>query len=298
MKYFGRVWRATIFRPDGSALRPAAPGENVDLNPLSIDPVTALVIDMDFRMTFAVEKKLEKNPNTCDMTIYNLADATRALVKQRPLSVKLEAGYDGVLRHVFTGDIRFSDSILKDTTWETKLQLKDGGRAYANGFCSKTFSKGTRLSVALRDIAKEMGLELPPNVKDARDLNVQIAKSLTVDEPARDALTRELAARGYSWSIQNGLLQILKDTEVREDYAFIINDESAMVDTPAYATPDKKGGKPKLTFKTLLRPELQPGSKVDMQAREVRGFHKIIALKHSGDTDEAEWWTTCEAKQL
>ena len=296
MRFFDRVWKVTIFRSTGAALTPSSPGGAVDLNPLAVDHATALEIT-EMRIKGSIEKKLIKNPNTCALTIFNLAERTRSFLKERPLTAKIEAGHDGILRHLYLGDIRFADSDLKDETWETKLVIKDGGRAFAGGFITKSYSKNTPVRTIVRDCAGAMGLQLPAQLESNADLSAGIPRGVTLDGPAEHHLTELLAPYGFGWSLQNGILQTLREDQVRDNEAFIVNeDDAALIGSPEYKVPQKEGQPNLLQFKTLLWPELQPGSKVDMRTLAVRGLHKLVMVKHDFDSDsEDEWVTACEA---
>lgn len=295
-RFFGRVWKVSLFRSNGDAITPRTPGGGIDLNPLAFDHATAIEIT-ELDIACSITKKLVKNPNTCELTIYNLAESTRAFIKERPLTVKIEAGHDAVLRHVFLGDIRFASSELTDaTTWETTIHLKDGGRAFANGFLSKAYAKNTPVRTLLKDAAAAMGLTLPSNLDDVSNFNARIPRGHTVDADAEKELTRLLAPYGFGWSIQNGSLQVMRSDQVRDDNAYIVDEATAgLIGSPQYSVPQKESKPTKLDFKTLLWPEMIPGVKVDMRTRAARGLHKVIEVKHNFRTDGDQWETSCEA---
>jgi hypothetical protein len=166
MSFFGRVWRVTILRTNGAVLDPRA-----------FDDATGLEItELDIKAE--IEKKLEKNPNTCNLTIYNMSELERALVKELPLTVKLEAGYDGSLELLYLGDVRFASSDQTDeTSWETKIHLKDGGRAFAGAFVSRSYKRGTPVGTIVREVAGTMGLVLPPNLDGIADMRAGIPRA-------------------------------------------------------------------------------------------------------------------------
>jgi hypothetical protein len=300
MRFWGRVCKLTIFRSNGSALTPTKPGGAVDLNPLAIDRATALEIESDgqgLRIVGAIEKKLVKNPNTCELMAFNLNQATRTFLRERPLTVKVEAGHDNVLRHMYLGDVRFAFSEKEDgTTWKTKIILKDGGRAYANGKISKAYGKNTPVITIVRDCAGAMGLTLPAALEADPALKAGVPRGVTLDDDAQIHLTEHLAPYGYGWSMQNGILQTLRSDQVRDDQAYVVDEDTAgLMGSPQYSVPQKESKPTKLNFKTILWPEIQPGVKVDMRSREVRGLHKVVEVKHDFDTDGDAWETSCEA---
>jgi hypothetical protein len=153
--------------------------------------------------------------------------------------VRLDAGYDGNLRHIFTGDIRKGWSELKDTDWLTHMHLADGDRAYRFARVNRAYTRGTSVLTALKEAARTMGLTLDAKVQASSVLQEQFANGRVVDGPARDELTALLAPYGYSWSIQNGKMQILRDEDTRTDQAFVIDETNGMIGSPEFSVPDQ-----------------------------------------------------------
>ncbi len=296
MRLFNRVCHVTIYRPDGQPLdRPAG---FADRNPSFFETLANGIEVRDLDVTFDIQKSISKEPNTCEITILNLNETTRSIVtKTRPLTVRIDAGHDGVARQMALGNVKYGDTSLKEVDWETKLQLADGGRAFSNARATKSYKSGTPLKTILKDAAGAMGLTLPTNAVNASSLNTRIPKGATLDGLMRDELTRLLAPLGYGWSIQNGQLQILGDNEVRNDTRRVISAATGLIGSPSFSPPTKKD-KRHLTFQTLLYPELQPGASILMDSQFVKGAFKLLKVSHKGDTRGDEWTTECEAVPL
>jgi hypothetical protein len=285
MRLFDRCARVIVHRQDTTDLT-----ERRD-NWLSIT---------DLRMAFEVKKSVDKEPNTATLTINNCNARTRADLQQQPLTVQIEAGYAGVYRSLFLGNLRYGTSAVEGPQWETKLELVDGGRGYTRGRISRSYNSGTELRTVLRDAAKSMGLAIPQELLSAPDLSAQIAAGVSVTGVSRDTLTKLLAPLNYNWSIQDGKLQVLRADQTRDE-VWLINEENGLIGSPEYSAPEKKSKKNKgrtLTFSTLLFPELTPGSKVKVESRAVNGLHKIKSIQHTGDTHGSDWTTEVEATPL
>ncbi len=249
------------------------------------------------KFTFAIERDLSKHPNRCDINIVNLAPKTRAAMETDPLTVDLSAGHDGVNRFLFVGDVLHAYSKQSGADVVTTLQVGDAARAYRGSRVNRSYKRGTTVKTILRDAAKSMGQVLPSNIEASAELDAQVASGTSLTGATRDEITRILSPYGYTWSTQSGRIQILRDSDSRND-VFIIDEASGMLDSPDYKKPPKSGKAPNMNLRMLLYPELVPGGKVDVQSLAIRGLFKIVKVKHSGDTEGDEWFTDLELKPL
>lgn len=253
----------------------------------------------EHRMKFSIEKHLGKEPNKADVSIYNLAQSSRAAFERKPVQVRLDAGYDGELRLLFLGDLRYGISARDGADWVTKLQLADGDRAYSEARVSRSYAGAPLPKDIVRDIAKTMQLEVNDTVLRAGPLSVPFAKGVVVHGHARDELTRLLSPFGYTWSIQDGRLLVVQDkVGTNDNTALLIDQDAGMLGSPEFGPPPKKGKPPTLNVRTLLNAGAVPGDKVKVKSREVDGIFRIETLKHEGDTHGEDWTTTFELKPL
>lgn len=254
----------------------------------------------DLRVTFQIEKTLSEDPNTCEVVIYNLNEQTRGELEKKPLHVRLDAGYDGALERLFVGDARFGQSRHIGVNWESKLQLGDGDRAFRHARVNRSFKAGVDVKTALAEVTKSMGLKVPTSVAGAKELVTQFASGVVLQGPSERELSRLLKPRGFSWSIQDGSLQVIRGDGKRRDAeeAAVISQDTGMIGTPEFGLPEKKSGKPVLTVTMLLYPGLQPGGLIKMDARTIRGIFRLDRVQHSGDTHGPDWQTKIEARQL
>jgi hypothetical protein len=291
-RLFKRNASATITYQDVNAAPSGAP----TISTVQAD-VTAL------RMRFKIEKSLTKDPNTCDLTISNLNENSRGAFTRKPVTITLNAGYDGELRHLFTGDLRFGSSELKTPDWETKLQLGTGDRAFRYSRINKSYGRFVALTQVLKDCAASMGLTVPQSVLyDAFVTGVQFNLGETLSGPTRDQLSRLLAPYGYHWSIQDTKLVVLRDEEVSEDVSTVISQDTGLIETPQLSAPNrpgtKKGDAPVLKAKLLLYPGMVPGQRIQLSAKAVNGTFKLTKVSHVGDTHGPDWFTEIEGKAV
>jgi len=257
------------------------------------DPSNQIIIS-DMRVQFNVTKNLRDEPNTCELTITNLASETRAALQVLPLHVRIAAGYDGETQELFAGDMFWAGSSREGVDWLTKIQVGDGTRARANARISRTFKSGADPRQVIGDVAKSMGLKIPRSLAEGTDFLHSLSSGVTVDGPSHEQMTKLLAPKGYGWSVQGGKLQVLKDGETLGGEAIVINKDAGMVGSPDFGAPSDDKQPPVLTVKTLLKPELRCGGRIALESRAINGLFRVNKLTHAGDTAGSAWHSTIE----
>ncbi len=283
--------RLTVYRSTVGSLAPVKPTGN---------GIERIVIT-DLRITFSIKKGSGKEPNTCEVSIFNLAEATRRQLETKPLLIELVAGHDNEFHHLFTGDLRFGSSTFVSPDWKTTLHLGDGDRAYKHGRATKSYDNHATLRTILHDAAKGMGLELPNDFLAAAsaDLATQFASGETQHGPARDELTRLLTPFGYQWSIQNGKLVILKEDASTGALPIEVSQDTGMIGSPEYGSPEKSGKAPTLGARSLLYPAITPGNQVKVRSTALapgNAIFKVDSVEHKGDTHGDDWFTEMDLK--
>lgn len=265
------------------------------------------------QIKFKVEKHLVRTPNQAEIKIVNLAEVSRNDLVRGPAKVRLEAGYDGTPRLLFLGDIRFGSNDHNGTEWETKLQLGDGARAYAEARHNRSYAKGTPVTTVVGDLAKAFGVS-PPDLSQLTELQTRLSTGETVTGWVADELERVLAPYGMSFSFQDGRLQIMRYDDVIPNVRRVLAPPpdggiigAPVIDPPKIRAPPKRGrrsGKarelkvPKLKIKHTLYPELTPGETVDVESDSINGTFRIDAVTHEGDLWGAEWVTHIEGRSV
>ncbi len=296
MTAFDRACKLTLFRQ---------PAGFIGANPSWFEELGNGVEISDVRqVAFRIEKNLAKEPNTAEVTIYNLAERSRNELDYLPLRVHIEAGHAGTSRLLFVGDLRpGSGSTLEGTEWVTKLRLGDGTRAFTEARINRSYKPGTPLRAILRDAARSLGLSLPSAIDRAPEFTAQIASGEGLTGYASDELTRLLAAYGYTWSIQNGRLQVLRDEQGLVGEVRVISQTTGMLGVPSIKTPAPRSGKskkkgkiPSLSIRHILDGSFMPGQLIVPQSLNIDGTYKISTVKHEGNLQD--WTTEIEARQV
>lgn len=254
------------------------------------------------RMTASIERSLVKDPNKGEVKLYNLSEDTRAFLEGLPVRVYVTGGYAGDNRLLLVGDVRRGSGSEHDgTEWITTLRLGDGARAIQNARVNHSYRSGTPLLSVLRDVARALHLELPRELVGSPELQSALATGETLSGFAADELTRLLAPFGYSWSVQSGKLQVLRDEQVLVGTERVIEQGDGMIGTPKMKVPTptraKKAKKVKratVEFKHLLDGTLVPGLRVHVRGQVLEGAFKLVKIKHVLDTHGSDWQSECE----
>jgi hypothetical protein len=290
MNLFNRTCKVTVIKqPSGFT------GEN----PQFFDTIgNALEIE-GLHITFKATKHLAKEPNKAEIKIFNLSAHTRAQVEKLPLKVVLQAGYDGVARLLFTGNLTSAFSTREGRSdIVTTLIVGDGMRAFAHARMNRSYRPPIQVKRVLDDAAKSMGLQLPREVERSIELRQALANGISTRGATRDVLTRLLAPYGYSWSIQNGQLQVLKDEQLKPGRAFVINQQTGLIGKVQKTTPEKPKKKSEIKFDALLYPELFPGAEAQIEAEFFQGRIKMTDIEATGDNRTGDWTSSVTGRPL
>lgn len=237
---------------------------------------------------FKVQKTLKPEPNTCDLKIYNLNESHRKQIeaKKKP-AIELAAGYGNDLSVLYIGELRYGFSQTEGPSIATVLSSGDGEKEIQQARINVPIGPKTLPEVALRNIAKALGVG-KGNLEDAiiklRNGRAQIfGSATTLSGSAAREMTAFCRSAGLEWSIQNGKLQFLEIGEALKKKAIVLSSDTGLIESP---TVDSKGI---LSATSLLNPEIRPGVRVDMRGKHVRGLYRIIQCEYTGDTRGNDW---------
>lgn len=260
------------------------------------------------RVSFEVNKDLTEESNKASVKIYNLAPENRAKLEKPDVKMNLYAGYEGNTGavQIFSGTT--TQAVTSDTgaDVETELRFSDGQINLRDSVISIAFPPGTSGESVLREIANQMGLAVQLGE------NVQFAAcpgGFSFVGYGRNALTEICGASGLTWSVQNGILQVILaggSTGVR---GLVFAPDSGLIGSPrriVKANPKEDTATPKRTRKrkagkekpekqagwsitTLLAPTVIPGDLVKVESRMVTGWFRVEAIRHRGDSHGGDW---------
>lgn len=248
-------------------------------------------------LTFDVVKTTKREPNTATVTIANLAPASRAAVSGAA-RISVRAGYKSadLPPLLFVGDIRRVTHQYEAGTYTTTIEARDSGRAYSTARIAKSYAPGTPIARILADLAE--ALEVGRGNLDDFATTARLAGVDTVPEgfvafgPASRVLSDVLRGAGLRWSVQNGALQIQRLRAPLRVGAERLAPETGLIGSPT------QGDKGKVSARALLRPNLDPGRPVRLEAANVTGDFEVRAVKYTGETQGLAWYAELDLKRV
>lgn len=280
---FGRRCRVIVGRPQ------------VDTRVLAPDAVEV----EGLRVQFKVTKTGTKEPNTAEVSVWNLSPETRAAVQMKGAKLIVVAGYTETFRQVFSGDVRTVDHVRDGAHWVTKFQAGDGERAFRHARVSEAFAPGVAALDVARRLAVLLGLDPGNLTGEVAVTAVTFTQGYSARGKVSGELSRLLGALGLEWSIQDGRLQVLAPGEaVPGETAIELSPSSGLIGSPEHGSPDATGKPGVLKVKSLLQPDLRPGCRFSLVSDAATGGYRAGRVDHAGDTAGGEWYSTVEATPL
>jgi len=285
-QFFNRVAKLTIATP--------ITGGGLDIG---------IVISTPMRITFEITKTAFSIANIGTITVNNLSDQTRNIIRQdRNLIAILEAGYvaAGGSQLLFYGDIVDVSHNIEKPEIITTITAMDGHSAIKQTKISVSYKKGTPLSQIIKDCAKSLGLPMSSTFSYLQLPTQNITAPMAFAGPAADWLDKLCDDNGLAWSVQNGAVKINSLTQTDGNpplsTALIGSPKRLFKNMISQSLLDFSG----YEFNALLMPRCEPYCGVTLQSNEIKTAITLMAMevKHSGDLYGADWKTTVKAKDL
>ena len=250
------------------------------------------------RIVGSITKTNQREPNTAEIKIYNLAPTTRAQLQGKGDRVVVEAGYRAAgYSRIFVGDTRTIDHRREGPDVVTILKCGDGERSVRYAYASESFAGGSTVADVVDHCAKSMGLALGNVGVQLPALGKTLFQGWTAHGFASTELDRVLRAVGYGYSIQDGEIQILAPGESIAQTIPVLSPETGLLGSPEMGSPETKGKPTSLKFRSLLLPSARPGGRVQLVCERYNGVFKIKKASHSFDTMGGDWMTDYESVQ-
>lgn len=212
----------------------------------------------DLKIDFNVTKGIGSKQNTATIAIWNLTKSHRRQLGEEFDRIELQAGYQGGdVATIFKGSIRDVTTTKETADIKSEMECGDGDEAINKGAVSKTFPAGTKPKAIVDYIAGEMPGVTKGEMKGIDDLPAY-KRPVTVYGWAFREMDKIGREHGFYWSIQNGQVEAVKNTE-HLSKTTVLSSETGMIGIPEVTD---KGVK----VKALLNPNIAPGRLIDVRS--------------------------------
>ena len=261
---------------------------------ISSESTDGLSNDM-LRCVFKIERSNNPSANTAEISVYNLAEKTRAQVAEKGIETSLSVGYSQRASIIFRGKLEAGKNKREGVDWVTSFQATDGGRELRQARINESFSRvGVR--EAFERVTNALGLGLGNAIEKITGGNIRGAltsfgNGLVLSGSAKAELDRLARTYGFDWSVQDGQIQLLGPTDAIEPGdAIVLDRDRGMIGSP------ESGENGIVEVRALLIPQLTPGRVVILSSRQIEGNYRVESVTYQGDTRGQDWYADLELK--
>jgi len=249
------------------------------------------------KVGFKIEKTLKREPNKAEITITNLKESNRTKIQEKDVPTILLAGYVGATHQIFAGNIEFGQNRLLGRDWISKLQTKDGGKAFRTARINRSFKKPAKATDILRVVGESLGIDLGNLLEKVssgsiRETLSEWGNGMVLSGKSEQQFDKIARSMGFTWSIQDGALLLLGPNETIGPKAVVLSSGTGMIGAPE---PGEKGF---VKVKSLIQPDIIPGRQIQVISKTVNGFFRIEKATYTGDTWGSDWSVDIEGKPV
>lgn len=255
----------------------------------------------DLRMSFNIVKTAtSKDPNTCDLKIWNLNENSRAFFNEKDLVLLLKAGYrdEEEPNLIYSGDITDNSDAKIRPDIITTIKCRDGEKAFAESVVSVSYKDNTSLKNVLQEIVKgfkDKGIGLITNL-NSLNITEKFRNGFSFSGLNKTLLDKIASRLGLEWSVQDQKLKLYPDNKSDNSKAIELNSNSGLLMAPERIKikqgKNKRNGW-KLTC--LLLPNAIPGNPVSVKSKELNEtVFTINKVVHTGDNLQSQFRTVLE----
>jgi len=259
----------------------------------------------DLRIVFDISKGETETPNSAEIRVYNLSEATMSRMRREFTRVILQAGYRSNYGIIFDGNIRQTLQGRENGT-DTYIEIiaADGDQAYNFAIVNTTLAAGSsptdRVNVCQQSFAaKGAGGGHVPDMGGTR-----LPRGKVMYGMARKYMRCEAESTGCSWSFQDGKMQMVKDAGYLPGEAVVLTHETGLIGTPEQTNEG-------ITVRSLINPKLRIGGRIKLDNKSIQeaktdlrdgaqqppkmdndGFYRILKERLTGDTRGNDWYAS------
>lgn len=260
----------------------------------------------ELRITFKTTKGDVETPNSAEINVYNLSEATSSKIKKEFTRIVLQAGYRDNCAVIFDGTIRQVRRFRENgTDICTAILAADGDAAYNYAIVNTTLAAGSTAAEhvkACQEAFSEKGARAgyTPDISSGPAL----PRGKVMYGMARKYMRDTAKRTDTTWSIQDGKMQMVPLKGYLPGEAVVLTAETGLIGTPEQTNDGIK-------VRCLLNPRLRIGGRIRLDNASVKeaktelkmnantygkpkldndGLYRIIKCEFTGDTRGNDWY--------
>jgi hypothetical protein len=241
----------------------------------------------ELRCTFNITKTIQMQPNTSEISIYNLNAKTENEILMNGKRVTIEAGYEGSqFGLIFDGDILQTIREREDgTTFKLTIIALDSDRPINFEIANYSLVRGQTARSIVDHIVNKA--QYPTDLGSISDrLNAQkLTRGKVMFGKASDYLRQVAKTYDLQYYMDDGKLNLIHMDDLPKDEIFELSPTSGLIGTPEQTEFGVSG-------KCLLNPQIKLNSLVHIDNRLVRA--RKIDINSSNSAPAASTATTTE----
>jgi hypothetical protein len=259
--------------------------------------IDSSIDDPPLDIAFNIVRNLKKEPNTADITVFNLSPVNRAQLETlKGAQVELQAGYGGDNGVIFKGDTEINNQHTFPD-WLSIFEADDGGKSTRNDRINLSLPPGTTLQTAITVIATSMRVGAGNSIAAAllgtlSEGGKEFLNGITISGSAAKQMTRLIKSSGLEWSVQNDAIQILLQGLPLPVTAVVLNEDTGLVGVPTV------GNEGEVAFRSLLNKDIVPGAAIALQSESLKGIFRADKCTYTGVSLGQPWYVDVEGKTL
>lgn len=289
---------------------------------IKLEILGANIVIEDADIAFECEKSTKSDFNTATIELYNIADTTYNLIKDKANYVRvfLKCLYTDDYVLIFQGNLRqtkkrrkakpqskytkkgklrkvksatphYNEPVIRQegdgADIATVIELEDGKNDFfLKGGYKNSYSGQITLQKIVDDLITQCkGRGLPIGRVDKVNDKIY-PKGQVVFGDLLSLLNKYCAVGGCRVSVQNNVLTIVKDGAKSDDYCILLDG--------SYCTKPEEDTENKINLEGPLMPSLNPENYVKCDFKVIKGFYPVSKVKHIVDTFGENFTTQIE----
>ena len=252
-------------------------------------------------ISFDIERTTEAKPNTGTINVFNLSRENRAALEDSEAQVILEAGYEGQMGIIFTGNDLIVQTIKRGVDYETVIRARDGGKELTETQVTIDVPEGEAFDDTVKNVLKQYTKITGRKVDLSKLPKTAAARNKIISKQAAVVLSELLDPEGYEWSIQNGEFRVVPVTQGSDETVYILGPSSGLISSPEktrlrlpHAQEDTDG----ISFTCLMNSQVTPLRRVQLAASSIKGIYKVTRVTYRGDLKGQDWYCNAEGVPL